>query len=347
MSLPKISCQTLRSSILVAFIYYVIFPTNALAEWYSDEQSIMGTSVSVKLWHEDEVRARLAIEAVMSEMRRIDDTLSPYKADSELSKVNREAGLAPMSISPELSRLIDKALYFSRASDGAFDISFASVGHQYDYREKRKPSEKQREQLMKAVNYRFIQHDKVAHRLFFTQPNLQIDLGGIAKGYAVDRAASILAQQGVKHATVSAGGDSRIIGDKRGEPWVIGIKKPRGLDHTKVTSARDEVAILLPLVNTAISTSGDYERYFIDPATGERVHHIINPRTGKSASGVVSVSILGQNGFDTDPLSTTVFVLGVEKGLALVNQFTGFDCVIIDAKGDVHYSKGLMPPVND
>ena len=307
----------------------------------------MGTAVTVKLWHEDADKAQAAISAVMDEMRRIDNTLSPYKPDSELSKVNREASLAPISISPELSRIIDKALYFSRASGGAFDISFASVGHQYDYREKHKPSDAERQRLIKAVNYRFIQHDKAAHTLFFTQPNVQIDLGGIAKGYAVDRAADILMAMGVQNATVSAGGDSRILGDKRGEPWVIGITKPRGLDQSKVTSARDEVAILLPLENTAISTSGDYERYFIDPETGERIHHIINPRTGKSASGVVSVTILGEKGFDTDPLSTTVFVLGVEKGLALVNQFTAFDCVIIDAKGDVHYSNGLMPPVND
>ncbi|MGH1470449.1 MAG: FAD:protein FMN transferase [Cellvibrionaceae bacterium] len=328
---------------LVFILFF--FSQTTDAKWLSDEQSIMGTSVSVTLWHEDSAIGKQAIAAVMAEMRRIDETLSPYKPASELSNVNNDAFKQSTTISSELAVIIDKALFYSRVSKGAFDITFASVGQYYDYRKQQQPTDQQRSELVEAINYRYIQFDKQASTIQFLHPRVQIDLGGIAKGYAVDRGARILSDYQITSATISAGGDSRIVGDKRGEPWVIGIKKPRGLSANDAAK-RDKVAIMLPLENTAISTSGDYERFFIDEKTGERVHHILNPKTGKSASGVVSVSVIGPVGFDTDPLSTTVFVLGVDEGLKLMNQFPGFDCVIIDSTGNVHYSEGLEPPVN-
>lgn len=298
----------------------------------------MGTSVSVTLWHENAATARQAIAAMMAEMRRIDAALSPYKDDSELARVNRAAATQTVTVSAELARLIDKALYFSRLSDGAFDISFASVGRYYDYRDGQQPDADRRQALLEAIDYHLIEFDEAARTLRFAHPQLHIDLGGIAKGYAVDRGAAILREHGVHHATLSAGGDSRVIGDKRGRPWLVGVKNPRG------DAASKTVAITIPLVDAAISTSGDYERFFIDETSGERVHHILNPRTGRSATGVTSVSVIGPAGFDTDPLSTTVFVLGVDRGLALVNRLEGFDCVIIDSAGRVHYSAGLAPP---
>ena len=333
LTLQKISCVFLLFSALTV-------TSQCFGEWYSDTQAIMGTSVSVMLWHEDPETAHAAIDAVMAEMRRIDATLSPYKEDSELARVNREAVNGPVSISPELASIIDKALYFSKISDGAFDISFASVGRYYDYRHKQQPDNKQRQSLLPAIDYHLIAFDKSHSTIAFKHPQLQIDLGGIAKGYAVDRSVAILQSRGIEYATLSAGGDSRVMGDKRGKPWLVGIKNPRGRDD------QDNVAIVLPLENTAISTSGDYERYFIDEQSGERVHHILNPRTGTSATGVASVSIIGPQGFDADPMSTTVFVMGVEKGLQLVNRLPGFDCVIIDSAGNVHYSDGLVPPAD-
>jgi thiamine biosynthesis lipoprotein len=298
----------------------------------------MGTRINVALWLDDAVKAEAAVAAVMAEMRRIDQHFSPYIATSELSRANELAPKAtaqnPLPISAELATIIDKSLYYSRLSDGAFDITFASLGRYYDYRAKLKPSEQQLEELLPAINYKFIHLDTKAKTLWFEHPKVYIDFGGIAKGYAVDRAVDILQTFGVKHAHVSAGGDSRVLGDKFGRPWLVGIKNPR---------AKDKVAITLPLENCAISTSGDYERYFID-SDGERVHHIINPRTGKSPHGIVSVSVIGPLGFDTDPLTKTVFIMGPEKGLALINSLPGFDAVIITEQGKVHYSKGLEPP---
>jgi thiamine biosynthesis lipoprotein len=323
---------------LVTGLLLVLMLADVRAAWHGDEQAIMGTMVNVALWLEDDVKAEEAVAAVMAEMRRIDEDYSPYKETSELSRVNRLAPQAtaekPLPISTELTRILDKSLFYSRLSHGAFDITFASLGRYYDYRAKLKPSEQQLEELLPAINYQFIHLDTKASTVWFGHPKVYIDLGGIAKGYAVDRAVDILQGFGVKHAHVSAGGDSRVLGDKFGRPWLVGIKNPR---------AKDKVAITLPLENCAISTSGDYERYFID-GDGQRVHHIINPRTGKSPHGIVSVSVIGAYGFDTDPLTKTVFILGPEKGLALINSLPGFDAVIITEQGKVHYSKGLEPP---
>lgn len=325
----------LRQLLVCAIFLFAAQP--GWAKWHGDTQDIMGTKVSVALWLDDDVKAEQAVAAAMAEMRRIDAHFSPYIETSELYRVNQLAPKAsakkPISISPELAAIIKKANHYSALSDGAFDITFASLGRYYDYRNKLSPSEQQREALLPAINYRLIHLDVENNTLWFEHPKLYIDLGGIAKGYAVDNAIAIVQSYGVQHASITAGGDSRVIGDKRGRPWMVGIKNPRA----------DAVAITLPLADVAVSTSGDYERYFIDDK-GERVHHIINPRTGKSTNGINSVTIIGPLGFDTDPLSTTVFVLGVEKGLALINQLPGFDAVIITSDGKVRYSEGLTPP---
>jgi len=308
------------------------------AKWHGDEQGIMGTNVSVTLWLDDDQKGEQAVRAVMDEMRRIDQTYSPFIETSELYRVNQLAPKAsaekPLKISAEMTEILDKSLYYSRLSDGVFDITFASLGRYYDYRKKLKPSEKQQEELLPLINYRFIHLDKEANTVWFEHPGVYIDLGGIAKGYAVDKATEILQNQfGVTRAHVTAGGDSRVIGDKFGRPWLVGIKNPRA----------ETVAVTLPLVNVSLSTSGDYERYFIDQ-NGERVHHILNPRTGKSAHGINSVTVLGPAGFDTDPLTKIIFISGPEKGLALINRLPGFDAVIITSEGKVLYSQGLQAP---
>jgi thiamine biosynthesis lipoprotein len=319
---------------------WVVSPFGS-AEWHSSSRDIMGTRITLTLWEEQAARATLISEKVFAEFTRLDQLLSPYIAASELSHINREAAKGPVKISNEVRQLLDKALYFGKLTDGAFDISFASLGRFYNYREGQQPTAEQWQLFRAAIDYRKIELDRKQNTVFFAHPKLAIDLGGIAKGYAVDKAIEILRQQGVAHASISAGGDSRLLGGKRGSQWVVGIKHPRA---KKETVENSNTALVLPLSNTAISTSGDYERYFIDPVTGERIHHIIKPQSGRSASGVMSVSVLGTQGFDTDPLSTSVFVMGVERGLALINRLPDFDAVIIDSRGKVHYSQGLMAP---
>ncbi len=164
---------------------------------------------------------------------------------------------------------------------------------------------------------------------------MRIDLGGFAKGHAVDNAVAILRRRGIAHAMVSAGGDSRVIGDRRGRPWSIGVRDPR---------RAGKVVAMLPLEDVSISTSGDYERYF--DADGVRFHHLIDPSTGKSPSGIQSVTILADDGLTSEALSKIVFVLGVERGMALVESQQGVDAVVVDAAGALHFSSGLLaaPP---
>lgn len=317
------------------------------ADWHYDQQAIMGTEIHLQFWLDDDSKAGEINRAVMDEFRRIDAALSPYKENSELSRVNREAGKGTVTVSPELAEIIDKSLHYSDSTGGAFDITFATVGSLYDFRKGQKADTQTTADLLPAVNYRHIALDKRKHRLAFKDPRTKIDLGGIAKGYSVDRAVAILQSFGVHNASVSAGGDARLLGDKRGKPWLIGIRHPRD---------KSKNAAVIPLENTAISTSGDYERFFID-SDDHRVHHIFNPATGlptdtdagdedgKQGSDqdkLISVSILGPRGFDTDPLSTSVFVLGKRKGLALIEQLDGFEAIVIDADHRMFFSSGLQ-----
>ena len=310
----------------------------AKAAWFDKSAPIMGTRVYVNVWHEDQKLANEAMDHVLSVMRGIDERLSPYKPDSDLSRLNQTAANKPVVLTGELLLLLERSQWAYSITDGAFDITFASVGRLYDYREKRLPSPEQIKRLLPALSTKHLAFDKVQNTLRFLHPDVALDLGGIAKGYAVDLAIESLKQQGIRHAYVSAGGDSRALGNRGDRPWLIGIKHPR-------RQANDDAktVITLPVDNLAVSTSGDYERYFIDEKSGDRIHHIINPKTGASAGGVMSVTVMGPEGLTTDPLSTAIFVLGVEKGLKLIHSIPHYDAIIIDSAGQVHYSNGLMP----
>lgn len=302
------------------------------AQWFKEQQAIMGTVVIVELWHEDAAMAQRCIATVMAEMRRINAAMSPYRESSELSRLNRDATQHPVAVSKELYTLLQRALEVSRLSNGAFDITFASVGYLYDYRQKQRPSRAALQSSLPAVNYQYIQL-LPDYQVHFTHPGVRIDLGGIAKGHAVDNGIRLLKQCGIREALVSAGGDSRIIGDRHGRPWITGIRQPRRAKGN---------AVLLPLSDTAFSTSGDYERYFIED--GVRYHHILNPETGASATGTWSTTVLGPDATTTDALSTTLFVLGPDKAMQLVESLAGIEAIIIDDQGQVHYSSGLLDP---
>jgi len=306
----------------------------ATSGWFKREESIMGTSISVELWSDDRADGEAAIDVVMEEMHRIDRTMSPHKQDSELSRINRYAGTQAVPINREMFDLLTRAEHFSTLSDGAFDISYAAVGRLYDYRLRTRPTADALATARAAVGWHHVVLDARAQTVRFARPGMCIDLGGFAKGYAVDNAATLLHRCGIANANISAGGDSRVMGDRRGRPWTIGIRDPR---------QPGEVVALLPLEDTSISTSGDYERYFDEDGT--RFHHLIDPATGQSPTGVRSVTILGEDGLTTEAFSKCVFVLGVEKGLQLIEAQRNIDAVIVDAAGMLHYSSGLLAPV--
>ena len=305
----------------------------ARADWVGDAIDLMGTRVSVELWADDEVRGRSLVAEVMREYHRVDDAMSTYKPDSEISRVNARAAEAPMAISAELFGLVERSLELSAASGGAFDITYDSVGYLYDFRAHQRPTDTQIAEHLGAVDYRHVVLDRAERSIFFKTAGVRINLGGIAKGYVVERAAAMLRERGVQHALLNAGGDTRVIGDRRGQPWIVGIRHPR---------VADEVVTRLPLVDEAISTSGDYERYFEE--NGHRYHHIINPATGRPTEGILTVTVIGPDGTMTDGLDTAIFVLGVDKGLELIESYPEYETIIVDAAGKVSYSKGLMAP---
>jgi thiamine biosynthesis lipoprotein len=267
-------------------------------------------------------------------MRRIEALMSTYLDASEISFINNNAAISAIDISAEMHHILEKSLYFSRVSDGAFDISYASVGYAYDYRERQQPDQASVAAKLPAIDYRHI--ELAENRVRFLHSGVRIDLGGIAKGYAVDRAVEIVSQCGISQAMISAGGDSRIIGDRGGRPWMIGIQHPRD---------PSAIALRVPLSETAVSTSGDYERFFIED--GERIHHIIDPATGRSAKKSWSATVTGPDAMTTDALSTTIFILGAAKGLALIESLDGIDAIIIDSAGKLHYSSGFKSPETD
>jgi len=308
----------------------LLFSTAARAAWYEDSQHIMGTQITAELWHDDAEQAARLLDQVMAEMRRIEQAFSPYIDNSELSYINRQAPQGWVNASDEMLDLLAKSEQVSDLTGGAFDITYASIGRYYDYRKGQRPDDALIEENLAAIDYQHVEIDRQRRAVRFRHPAVYIDLGGIAKGHAVDRCIALLAAADVSEASVSAGGDSRILGDRRGEPWNVGIADPR---------ADGEVTALLPLTDTAVSTSGDYERFYEDD--GIRYHHILDPATGDSARASMSVTILGPEATLTDALSTSVFVMGPDKGLDLINQLDGIDAIIVAADGQMRYSADL------
>jgi thiamine biosynthesis lipoprotein len=307
-------------------------PTQGTAAgWYRAEEAIMGTEVSVELQAATRGEAEAAIAAVMAEMRRIDATMSPHKADSELSLVNAGAAMGPVVVSPGMFGLLARAIAFSKLSGGVFDITFASAGNLYDYRAGIAPDPAALNDALPLIDWRHVQLDPATRGVRFARPGVRIDLGGFAKGHAVDNAVAILRRLGIANAMVAAGGDSHVMGSRGERPWTVAIRDPR---------REDAVVAVLPLEDCSISTSGDYERFF--ERDGVRCHHLLDPRTGHSPAGVRSVTIIADDGLTTEAFSKTVFVLGVADGLRFVEAHAGIDAVIVDAQGALHYSAGLL-----
>lgn len=323
-----------RRALALWLIFLISGPVSA--EWVGDARPLMGTEVSVWLWHEDPVEGRLLVDAVFEEAERINQLMSTYIEESRISEINRDAAAGPVVAGDELFSLIQRSLDISLLTRGAFDITYDSVGQYYDFRRRQRPDTATVEKERDRIDYRLVELDAAAGTVHFLADGVRINLGGIAKGYAVERGVDILKSRGVTSAIVTAGGDSRLLGDRRGQPWGIGIRDPR---------KDGEVAISVPLSDEAISTSGDYERFFDED--GIRYHHILAPSTGEPAEGVHSATVIGPDAVMTDALSTSVFVMGVDQGLRLIASLPDYESIVIDATGAIYYSDGLMPPSGD
>ena len=314
-------------------VAFFVISMPASAEWVGDARPLMGTEVSVLLWHEDEAVGKQIVDEVFAEAARIDRLMSTYKEDSTISEINRLAATEPVVAGDELFRLLQRSQDISVLTRGAFDITYDSVGQHYDFRNRQRPDDATVAAERELINFRFVELDQASGTVSFREPGVRINLGGIAKGYVVERGVNLLRKHGVQNGIVTAGGDSRLLGDRRGQPWMVGIRDPRD---------EAEVAISVPLEDEAISTSGDYERYFVEGDT--RYHHIIQPSTGEPAGGVHSATVFGPDAVITDALSTSVFVLGVDQGLRLIATLPDYESIVIDAEGQIFYSDGLQSP---
>ena len=310
--------------------------------WENHRWQVMGTQAELAFWPGTQP-ASATVAAIRQEFERLNALLSPWIEHSELYQANAQAAAAPVIISAEFAALIDASREYSLLTKGAFDITFASVGHLYDYRAGIAPDDaalaaaRAGQGMDKVVMTPHAEANGVAEgggmTLSFLHERTRIDLGGIAKGYAIDRAVALLRNHDVAHAYISLGGDSYVLGDRRGRLWQVGVRHPR---------QENTVAITLPLADVAVSTSGDYERFFL--RDGEHVHHILSPESGRPASALVSVTVLAPRALDADALSTSLFVMGIEDGLALIDRLEEVSAIIIDRHGDVHYSQDLMAP---
>jgi FAD:protein FMN transferase len=307
----------------------------AHAEWLYREAPIMGTRCDVELWTDNHAKGEAAIDSVFAEFRRFDAIMSTFKPDSEVSYVNAHASEHPVKISAELYDITKIALQYSKLTHGTFDITYASVGYLYNYRERIRPDEAAIAAHLPAIGYRHVHLDPEARTIFFDRPGVRIDFGGL-KGYEVDRGVAVLKRLGFTHAMVNAGGDTRFIGDRLGKPWIVGIADPDD-PHD-----RHKSALKIPITDAAVSTSGDYERFFDEG--GVRYYHILDPRTGKSPHVVRSVTIIGPTATRTDALTKSVFVMGVPKGIEFIDTLKDVDCIAITPDRRIWYSKGLAPP---
>ncbi len=298
---------------------------------------IMTTKLVLRivLKHEDDrPKAEAAAKAVEAELRRIEALLSEWKPGSPFAKIN-EAPTRWHTLPEEAQAILQRALQWSERTEGAFDPTFASLWGLWRFHEdeaSKIPTPAQAQDRAKLIDYRKVVLDGATVRM--RAPGMKLGLGGIAKGYAVDRGVRLLRKRGFANFFIKLGGELYLAGRRPDRPWVTGVQDPR--------DARRHFA-MVALENSAFTTSGDYQRYIM--VDGVRYHHIIDPQTGYPARKCRSVTIVAKQAEDADALSTAVFVLGATRGLKLVHSLPGIEAIIVDAEGEVHISKGLQGKV--
>ncbi|MEW6109851.1 MAG: FAD:protein FMN transferase [Nitrospirota bacterium] len=319
-----------RKPILFIFMLGLMFALSCSANkqaTYRKSKTLMDTFVTITVVSDSKEKAETSIDNAFTVMERFGNRINFFSEESELSLINKNAGVKEVKVSPETLDLIENAVYVSEKSGGAFDPTIGPLIKLWDFYKKIKPSYTEISGVLHLVNYKNIVIDRNGSTVFLKRKGMLLDLGGIAKGYAADMAVADLKRNGIQAGIVAIAGDIKTFGAKPdGNPWNIGIRNPRQ------KSESDEVIAKIKLSDMAISTSGDYERYFLQD--GKRYHHLLVPRTGRPADCCRSVSIIADKGAFADAFSTAVFILGPEKGLELVQKL-GMDAVIIDNNGRI------------
>jgi FAD:protein FMN transferase len=298
---------------------------------YEATDIIMGTVISQKVFGENN---QAAAEEVTARIRNLEKTLSFYQKESEISRLNTSAGKDKVTLSPETFFLLSKSIEYSNLSDGAFNIMVGPLVKKWKVTGENPviPSSSEIKSLLLLIDYRDLKLNRNDNSAKLSKNGQMVDLGGIAKGFAGDEALKIYKKHGIKSALLDIGGNISLLGIKPdGSPWTIGVQDPK--------KKRGEYVCSLSLQDRSFSTSGGYERYF--EKDGKIYHHIIDPKTGyPSQSDLLSATIIGETSVDTDALSTSVFILGLEKGIKLLTK-TSFEAVLITTDSKIHATAGL------
>ncbi len=302
-------------------------------EMFKQEMMVMGCRFDVTVVAGNQQKADSYIQLAVDEMKRIENLISSWDPNSQTSEVNRNAGIKAIKVDRELFDLIQRALQIARLTDGAFDISYASMDRiwKFDGTMNQKPSLEAIENSVSKVGYENIQLNTEESTVFLLESGMKIGFGAIGKGYAADKAKALLQSTGVEGGIINASGDMNAWGHQNdGQEWKIAITNP--LDPSKSYG-------MLPLKKGAVVTSGNYENYVV--LDGKRYSHIIDPRTGYPTSGILSVTMFAPSAELADAMATSVFVMGIEVGLDRINQLAPLDCIIVDDQGRVHYSDNI------
>jgi thiamine biosynthesis lipoprotein len=314
-------------TLLVCFLS-LLLPVSAAAtpDEYAETRLLMGTTVEIKVEADHKTAAQKAVAGAFAEIARLEAIFSVYNPNSEISLLNKNGS---GTVSPEVIAMVQRARHFSELSGGAFDISVLPMIELWRQAKKndKLPEAAEIAERLKVIGWQNIQVQAAQKRIAFAKPGMKLDFGGIVKGYAVDQAVSILKKEGIRTGMVNAGGDLRCFGSRE---WRIALQNPRD---------PNDFITILKVRNRAVTTSGDYERYFI--VDHQKISHILNPRTGYPAELSISATIVTENATDADALATAAFVLGPEKALAMMERYPKAECLVIDAQRKIHRSKGL------
>jgi thiamine biosynthesis lipoprotein len=299
-------------------------------ETFRQTEFLMDTIVCIKYYNRSQEKA---VKEAFAEIARIEGLMSAHIEQSDISRINNAAG-KPVVVSPETFFVIQESLRYSQISAGAFDITVGPLISLWDIMDENLgiPTAAEIKKAVELVNYQAVELDPENSTVTLRLPGMMLDLGAVAKGYAIDQARGVLAKHKVKAALIEAGGDIYAVGIRPdGQEYRIGLRHPR---------EPQKMMALVSANNTSIVTSGDYLRYFI--RNGVRYHHIIDPATGEPASaGIISATVIGPNAMLGDILATTLFVAGTEKGLKLIESVPGFEAVVVTEDLEVEYSSGL------
>lgn len=294
---------------------------------------MLGSPFEVTVVANDTIQANKYLDMAVAEVSRIENLISDWIPTTPISKVNQNAGIQPIKVPNEVFELVERSIKVSELTSGAFDISYASMDKvwKFDGSMKEMPSPETIKNSVAKIGYKNIILDKNNETIFLKYKGMKIGLGGIGQGFIADKIKDLLYKNGCTAGIVNVSGDINAWGKQPdGKPWVIGIINP--LNKNKVFAT-------FPLVDSAVETSGNYEKYVV--FDGKRYSHIIDPRTGYPTAGITSVSVFAKKTEIADALATGVFVLGVEVGLDLINQLKGIECVIVDDKGKIFTSDGI------